>query len=44
MNFTRRHAVALALGVETPWPCDVAAADRQPAVAASAGIHADAAD
>ena len=37
-------AVALALGVETQWPCDVAAADRQQAVAASAGILADAAD
>ncbi len=37
-------AVALALGVETPWPCDVAAADRQPTVAAFAGRLADAAD
>jgi len=37
-------AVALALGVETPWPCDVAAADRQSAVAVSAGLLADAAD
>ena len=37
-------AVARSLGASVPWRTDVAPAERQPAVAATAGILADAAD